>query len=105
MSAVPLDAQLLASNPHARVAFNATGRWASQQAAAQYAASATLNATTTLCLLDPSRIQDGYLVDWVVHQRLFTTYLPNMCLPWTKDNVIFKSIIAKAPWPQPTTVR
>ena len=44
------------------------------------------------------------LTDYIVFAKLFDMYLPDACLPLTRQHVLFKEIAAQNPWPKPLKI-
>ena len=112
LDAVPLDEalynHLVQITPNgmknAFIVLDTRGRWSSQEEAVNYTVIHALNKTTSMAFQQSSDVQHGYLVDWIVSQRLFAHYLSDACIPFTENNRILKNLVANAPWQKPIRV-
>lgn len=123
LGAVPLDVGGESHFPaEAKVlAFDATATFASFSAldATRYVFEHYANETTGLAKMNPGyESQSGkhiinpeltgapstQLTDYIVYAKLFDMYLPDACLPLTKQHKLFKQIAAQNPWSKPLAV-
>jgi hypothetical protein len=98
-SAIPIDDTLFKQFPNTTIVYNATF-WENNIQATDIAMK-YVNSTSSLAIQGSKDIQIGYLVDWIVNQKLFTIYLKDMCVPFTTDNKLLKEIVSKSNWPIP----
>ena len=49
-------------------------------------------------------LQQGYLADLIVGDRLFASYLPESCIAGTADKALLRQIVDTSPWSKPVRV-
>lgn len=104
LSAVPINAALLSTYSNTTIVFDSTNAWSSVEDAVNSTANAYLQQTSSLAFQSGQLILRGYLVDWLVQQRLFTQYMPSGCVPLSGQKSLLRSIVDRSPWPLPVRV-
>uniref|UniRef100_A0A7S4PKQ6 GxGYxYP putative glycoside hydrolase C-terminal domain-containing protein n=1 Tax=Paramoeba aestuarina TaxID=180227 RepID=A0A7S4PKQ6_9EUKA len=87
------------------IILNTTTLWTSPEEAVNYTITCCLPETTSLAIQSGNTIFDGYLVDWIVKEKLFTQYLKGQCLPKiTGEKSQLKQTIDDSNWALPVRV-
>jgi len=63
-----------------------------------------LQNTTSLAIQKIDALMSGSLVDWIVKEKLFTTFMARECIPFTSEHKWFKKIVSEAPWDTPVKI-
>ena len=103
MNSIPIDNDLYSQFPNTKIVFN-TSIWTTQEEGVLYTSTNYLNQTTSLAIQDPNLLISGYLIDWIVKERLFTQYLKKQCIPFTEEKQQLQDRIEQSNWPQPVRV-
>eukprot|EP00008_Paramoeba_atlantica_P014307 CAMPEP_0201491744 /NCGR_PEP_ID=MMETSP0151_2-20130828/31047_1 /ASSEMBLY_ACC=CAM_ASM_000257 /TAXON_ID=200890 /ORGANISM="Paramoeba atlantica, Strain 621/1 / CCAP 1560/9" /LENGTH=558 /DNA_ID=CAMNT_0047878247 /DNA_START=97 /DNA_END=1773 /DNA_ORIENTATION=- len=86
------------------VIFDTISLWNSPEQAVNYTIVHCLNSTTSLAIQSGNLLFDGYLVDWIIKEKLFVQYLKGQCLPFENQKSQLKQTIDNSNWLQPVRV-
>jgi hypothetical protein len=88
------------------VEMNVTGRWSTANSGMDAVKFSMdyLGQTSSLAIQPGTTISQGHLVDWIVKEKLFVTYLEDGCIPFTAEHSLLQEIVDKSPWERPIRV-
>eukprot|EP00475_Leptophrys_vorax_P041680 TRINITY_DN785_c0_g1_i1.p1 TRINITY_DN785_c0_g1~~TRINITY_DN785_c0_g1_i1.p1 ORF type:complete len:549 (-),score=135.53 TRINITY_DN785_c0_g1_i1:116-1762(-) len=97
--------ELMRLNP-GDVALNVTGKWSEDNSGMEGVKYSLqyLSQTTSLAIQPGATLAQGHLIDWIVKERLFTTYLEDGCIPFTEQHTLLQNVVNASAWERPVKV-
>lgn len=104
LDAILLEKDLyVKSFPGATVVMNLIKRWGNE-VEAHAELSQHVSKTTALAFQQSQYLANGKLVDFIVSRRLFSIYLSEMCVPFTRTHNLLKKLVEHSNWTAPIKV-